>query len=949
MTLSRLFALLVTALLGSATLSANQTVGTATGSVVGTVRDATGAVLPNVAITVAGDALMGVRPASTAADGSFRIAALPPGDYTISFSLPPFKTHQHIVSVALGFTTTVDVELAVNAHEERLTVVARNGVLDRQSTAITETFDAGQLADLPGSRSMSALFEVAKSVVTPTAEGGGSVGAIGVSGSTGAYGTRGSNRPTIEGIVVSGINFGGLTIDYGSFEQASVLTGSHGAEWATPGVHIQLVAKSGGNQYHGTLYADYANRYWQSFNVDRDQIERGARSGGGLSAADANRLWQYRDVNADLGGFVVKDRLWWYSSFRDQEISTRLPNFPVRPHRTDLTNYSGKGTYRIAPAHTLIAYAQAARNHQPNGLDPFAPAGSAATAINTDESSTADQRGSGRIWKGEWQAVVHDRFLLELRLGQFDGEQQWNPYSTAPRFEDTQTLVVSGGNRDWQSRLRRDQFFGNVSYFKNGWMGGHHLRLGVEATRWLAGETWHSGYPGDVLHVLRNRTPAEVYLFHTPSKSAAGLWTYSAYAADSWQLNRRIALNLGVRFDGYRVFLPEQEHPAGSPTAQRFAAVNNLIDWHVILPRLGAVFDLTGDGTTLAKVAFAQYRVAPGNTVGSNANPNSNQWWTRFEWTDVDNSGVWEPGEERRRLGRRGGTAAESLDPALQLPLVNEVAGWFERELPAGIGLRTGVVWRSEHDHFARQNANQPFEAFTVAVSLRDPGPDGIAGTEDDGPILTAYDLAPEFLGLPAVNIVRNVAGSRSEYWTWEIGAARRLRERWALGAGFSHTWSADQASVYSGQSVRNNTYPLTPNDLINAGPGGRHEFPTWTAKAHGTYEMPWDVRVTPVVRHQSGQSFGRTFTTSLQYGTVAVLAEPVGTRRMDNMTIADLRVEKGFRMARSRRVAAFVDVFNVFNANPEQNVVMSSGASYLRPIGILSPRIARIGAKLDW
>ena len=85
--------------------------------------DATGAALLNVAITVAGDALMGVRPASTAADGSFRIAALPPGDYTIGFSLPGFSTHQHRVSVALGFTATVDVELAAAAHEERLTVV----------------------------------------------------------------------------------------------------------------------------------------------------------------------------------------------------------------------------------------------------------------------------------------------------------------------------------------------------------------------------------------------------------------------------------------------------------------------------------------------------------------------------------------------------------------------------------------------------------------------------------------------------------------------------------------------------------------------------------------------------------------------------------------------------------------------------------------------------------
>ena len=135
---------------------------------------------------------MGARAASSAADGSFRIAALPPGDYMLSFSLHGFRTHQHRVGVALGFTTTVEVELAVDAHEERLTVAVRSGGLDRQSTAITETFDAGQLADLPGSRSMSGVFEVAKGVVTSTTEGGGSVGAPG--GTTGAYGTRGSNR-----------------------------------------------------------------------------------------------------------------------------------------------------------------------------------------------------------------------------------------------------------------------------------------------------------------------------------------------------------------------------------------------------------------------------------------------------------------------------------------------------------------------------------------------------------------------------------------------------------------------------------------------------------------------------------------------------------------------------------------------------------------------------------
>ena len=313
----------------------------------------------------------------------------------------------------------------------------------------------------------------------------------------------------------------------------------------------------------------------------------------------------------------------------------------------------------------------------------------------------------------------------------------------------------------------------------------------------------------------------------------------------------------------------------------------------------------------------------------------------------------------QRRVGARrggapsgpaGGVAVESLDASLQLPVLKEFAGWLERELPGAIGLRTGAAWRREHQQFSRQNANRLFDAFTVPVAVRDPGPDGVGGTADDGPVLSAYDLRPEFVGLPSNNIVRNVPGSSSEYWTWEIDATRRAQGRWSLGAGFAHTWNRDQAAGYSGQAVRANMYPLTPNDLINAGAGGRHEFTTWTAKAHGTYEVPLGVRVTPLLRHQSGQPFGRTFTTNaLSYGVVRLLAEPVGTRRMEHITILDVRAEKRFRLNQNRRIAAFVDVFNCFNTNAEQNRIWSSGRAFLRPITITAPRLARIGLKFDW
>lgn len=98
--------------------------------------------------------------------------------------------------------------------------------------------------------------------------------------------------------------------------------------------------------------------------------------------------------------------------------------------------------------------------------------------------------------------------------------------------------------------------------------GGDELKIGGEVFRTIEAETWRTAYPGNVLHVVQNNIPIEVYLFQTPSTSESGLWTYSAYASDSWRLNNRLTVNLGVRFDRYRVFLPAQEHPGRSGTTR---------------------------------------------------------------------------------------------------------------------------------------------------------------------------------------------------------------------------------------------------------------------------------------------------------------------------------------------------------------------------------------------
>ena len=932
---------------GTGVASAQTATGTA-GGITGTITDASGAVISGATVTISGTALIGTRTAASSSEGLYLFPAIPPGDYSLVCSRQGFMaTTRNGIHVGPGFTATVDIMLAIEGLQTDVTVVSVSPIIDKRATAISTNFTARQLSDLPTSRSVFGILSATPAVHVTRFDVGGTAG---TAGQYGGYGTMVGTRPMIEGISVTGMFPTGLTLNFGSFDEVAVGTAAHGPEWPYPGVQMQVVVKSGGNQYHGSAYLDYENRALQSFNIDADQIGRSAQTGSPVPR-DANRQWSYHDINADVGGHITRDKAWWYFSVREQQAAARAVNFPLEPLQTQLANYSGKATYQFTAKDRFVVFGHASRNHQPIRLDPFGPAGSgltAATAINESDSSTTEQRAWGWIWKGEWNRVINDKALFEVRGGEFGADRPEKPNGTGLRFEDVVTLRVSGANRDWEQTLRRDQLFGSFSYFTNGRFGNHSFRGGGEVFRQMETETWRRSYPGDVLHVLNNGEASEVYLFQTPSGSANGLWTYSGFANDSWHVNRRLTLNLGLRFDRYRVFLPEQTHPAGrfTPEPQTFAAVDDVIDWNMIVPRIGAIYELSRGGRSLLKLSYGSYSFAPG--ADFNANANTSVWWQRYRWVDLDRDGVWQAGEQTgQALDTRGGTAPDSVDPGLKLPFLREVGAWFEREISADMGLRTGVVWRGERQHFLRQNDNLPFEAFSIPILIPDPGPDRRFRTDDDEPPIPGYELGRS-LPDQSSNIVRNVPRSDSDYWTWDITVTRRFEHRWSMTAGFDHVWNQDQANAYFGQAVRQNLYPLTPNDLINASPNGRYEFRTWSAKLYGTYEGRWGVRVTPYLRHQSGQPFGRTFTTKLSYGTVRILAEPIGTRRMDNVTIVDLRIEKGTHRSGSRRVAGFIDVFNLLNANPEQTTSWSSG-TFMRPLSIVPPRIAQVGMKLDW
>lgn len=169
--------------------------------------------------------------------------------------------------------------------------------------------------------------------------------------------------------------------------------------------------------------------------------------------------------------------------------------------------------------------------------------------------------------------------------------------------------------------------------------------------------------------------------------------------------------------------------------------------------------------------------------------------------------------------------------------------------------------------------------------------------------------------------------------------------------ATYAITWNQEHAASpgAAANAVRSADTAVNPNDLGNAGSDGRYHFSLWNAKVHAVIPAPWGLRFSPLVRAQEGQPFGRTFVATMNYGTQRILVEPLGARQQRTVTIADARVERSFPLGGSARLSAQLDIFNLFNTNPEDFITWASGATYLRPSSVIPPRIVRFGAKFDW
>src|SRR5438477_11799341 len=265
--ISGLVAFVICLMLASSLASAQGGGASTTGSINGKVADSSGAVLPGVTVSVVSPSQMGVQTSVTDSGGNYRFPALPPGIYTVTFELPGFNVlKRENIQIAMGFTATVNVELAVASLQETVTVTGDSPVIDTSATRVQQNFKLDALQEIPNSRDLWSLLAVTPSVQMSRIDVGGN--RAGTQTGYAAYGYSGQNRVLVEGInTTEGTSGAGFYFDYGSFEEVFLGTIGQGAEMPTPGVQSQFLGKSGGNKFQGEIYKDYERNSWQTDNI----------------------------------------------------------------------------------------------------------------------------------------------------------------------------------------------------------------------------------------------------------------------------------------------------------------------------------------------------------------------------------------------------------------------------------------------------------------------------------------------------------------------------------------------------------------------------------------------------------------------------------------------------------------------------------------------------------
>ena len=957
------------------------------GELVGKVVDDQGGALPGVTVTLSGPAVMGTPTATTGANGQYRFPAVNSGTYSLKFELAGFAplVREGIV-VPVRQTITVDAAMKLASLQETVTVTGASPTVDVENSKVGARLSQEILTSVPTSRTIFGSTTVLPGMTMARQDPGG----LNAATSTGmvAHGASNYNLNYYGVTADTPQNYGSMYyMDFGSAEEISVDTAAMGAEvGGGGGANINVIPKSGSNTLKGSAFYSLTGKgYWDGFTASNVTDDLRAQN---INDPTLNKL---SDFNADVGGPIMKDKLWYFGSFRNYSTVDVTPGYTTvnpdgsltNPFDSNLRNYTTSGKYQVNKNNTVSAFWTYNKKFQPHrggGVTQPRPEG------------TLKQQSPKNLINGNWTSVMNQNTFLELSSTYFHMHwpSTWTDEFNAlpasaqlPATFNIGTGIYIDGPEPTGERFRdayRQQTNIGLTRYIDGFAGAsHQLKTGFE-NWWTPTGTDGFVVQGDVRlrytgpaatcspTVRTGCTPVEVFLYNTPLTQKTQMRNFAAFVQDRASYNR-VTLNLGLRWSYYDGTIPAQSNggaqwgAACAACNQSFPETKTPYAWNTLAPRLGTVFKLTEDGKTVAKASYSRYYETMYTSEYSSINGNG-----------IVTTGVatynWAGGFTPQGLPVLGSLKSQfvaksnSIDPKLKDPKNDEIMLAFQRELMNNVSFSADWIQRWFNDATVDQDCfglpcnTAATTAYVQNKAQVDPGPDNIANTGDERN-LTFWQVAPAFVGKDTffhTNCGNNVTVSCTQrYKAAEFSISKRMSNRWQ--AQGSYVWSQ-----LDGDLVLDYTNPNNLISFIGQGRGVNdqpHAF-----KLLGSYQAPWNIIVGANFQALSGLPRDRTLNVALSQGTSALRMEPRGTYRGDSLNLLSLRADKGFKFA-SHRASVVAEVHNVTNSSAGQSnygtltqnfasqaafdAARKTTSYFGRTQEIIAPRVFKLGFKLDF